>query len=49
MYSRENVGPRMEPWETPALAEYYYEDFPPEQPEAVCYLKKKKKKTKYLT
>ena len=28
MYSRKSVGPRMEPWETPALTGYYWEDIP---------------------
>ena len=28
MYSRKSVGPRMEHWETPALAGYSCEDFP---------------------
>ena len=28
MYSRRSVGPRMEPWGTPALTGYSYEDFP---------------------
>ena len=28
MYSRKSVGPRMEPWGTPALTGYYCEDFP---------------------
>ena len=28
MYSRKSVGPRLEPWETPALSGYSYEDFP---------------------
>ena len=28
MYSRKSVRPRMEPWGTPALTEYYCEDFP---------------------
>ena len=28
MYIRKNVGPRLEPSGTPALTEYYCEDFP---------------------
>ena len=28
MYSRKSVGPRMEPWGTPALTGYSCEDFP---------------------
>ena len=28
MYSRKSVGPRMEPWEIPALTGYSCEDFP---------------------
>ena len=28
MYSRKSVGPRMEPWGTPALTRYSCEDFP---------------------
>ena len=28
MYSRKSVGPRMEPWGTPALTVYSCEDFP---------------------
>ena len=28
MYSRKSVGPRMDPWGTPALTGYSYEDFP---------------------
>ena len=28
MYSRKSVGPRMEPWETPALTGFSGEDFP---------------------
>ena len=28
MYIRKSVGPRMEPWETPALTRYSWEDFP---------------------
>ena len=28
MYSRKSVGPRMEPWGTPILIGYFYEDFP---------------------
>ena len=27
MYNRKNVGPRMEPWGTPALTGYSCEDF----------------------
>ena len=27
IYSRKSVGPRMEPWETPALTAYSCEDF----------------------
>ena len=28
MYGRKSVGPRMEPWGTPALTRYSCEDFP---------------------
>ena len=28
MYSRKSIGPRMEPWEAPALNEYSCRDFP---------------------
>ena len=28
MYSRESVGPRNDPWGTPALTEYSCEEFP---------------------
>ena len=28
MYSGKSIGPRMEPWGTPALTEYSYGDFP---------------------
>ena len=28
MHSRESVGPRMEPWETPVLTGYSCEEFP---------------------
>ena len=28
MYSRKSVGLKMEPWETPALTGYSWEDFP---------------------
>ena len=28
MYSRKSIGPRMDPWETPALTEYSCKDFP---------------------
>ena len=28
MYSRKSVGSRMDPWGTPALTGYSYEDFP---------------------
>ena len=28
MYSRKSVGPRMDPWGTPALTGYFCEDFP---------------------
>ena len=28
MYSNKSVEPRMEPWGTPALTKYSYEDFP---------------------
>ena len=29
MHSRKSVGPRMDPWEIPALTRYSSEDFPP--------------------
>ena len=28
MYSRKSIGPRMEPWGTPALTGYSYQDLP---------------------
>ena len=28
MYSRKSIGPRMDPWGTPALTGYFCEDFP---------------------
>ena len=28
MYNRKSAGPRMEPWRTPALTGYSWEDFP---------------------
>ena len=28
MYIRKSVGPRMDPWGTPALTRYFCEDFP---------------------
>ena len=28
MYSNKSVGPRMDPWKTPALTEYACEDVP---------------------
>ena len=28
MYNRKSAGPRMEPWGTPALTGYSWEDFP---------------------
>ena len=41
MYSRKSVGPRIDPWRTPALTGYFCEDFPPRT--------KWKNKVKYLT
>ena len=37
MYNRKSVGSRMEPWGTPALTGYFFEDFPSKKPEAVYY------------
>ena len=42
MYSRKSVGPRMEPWGTPALTGYSCEDFP-------SRTEKRRNKVKYLT
>ena len=42
MYSRKSVGPRMEPWGTPALTGYCCEDFHSKPLEAVHHWEKKK-------
>ena len=41
MYSRKSVGPRMEPWGTPALTGYSYEDFSPRTTPSHLLLRKK--------
>ena len=48
MYSRKIAGPRMDPWETPALTAYSYEDFPSRTTWRRLLLRKKIK-AKYLS
>ena len=40
IYSRKSVGPRMDPWETPALTGYSYEDFPSSSTQSCLLLRK---------
>ena len=40
MYSRKSVGPRLEPWNTPALTGYSCEDFPSRTTQSRLLLKK---------
>ena len=40
MYSRKSVGPRMEPWGTPALTGYSCEDFPSRTTQSCLLLRK---------
>ena len=40
MYSRKSVGPRMEPWGTPALTGYSCEDFPSRTTQSHLLLRK---------
>ena len=42
MYSGENIGPKVEPWGTSALTEYFCEDFPSRTTWTVLYWEKKK-------
>ena len=44
MYSRGSVGPRMDPWGTPALTGYSFKNFP-----SRTITDKRRNKTKYLT
>ena len=48
MYSRKSVGPRIDPWGTPALTGYSCEDFPSKTTRSRLLLKRRNK-TKYLT
>ena len=40
MYSKKSVGPRMEPWGTPALTGYSCEDFPSRATQSRLLLRK---------
>ena len=40
MYSKKSVGPRMEPWRTPALTRYSCEDFPSRTTQSCPLLRK---------
>ena len=40
MYIKKIVGPTMEPWGTPALTEYSYEDFPSRTTQSRLLLRK---------
>ena len=42
MYSRKSVGPRMDPWGTPALTGYFCEDFPSRTTQSRLLLRKEK-------
>ena len=42
MYSTKSVGPRIEPWETPALTGYSYKTCYPGPSKAVYYCEKSK-------
>ena len=46
MNSRKSVRPRMEPWGTPALTGYSFEDFPLEPLKAAYYWQNYKAKIK---
>ena len=41
MHSRKGVGPRLDPWGTPALTGYYCEDFPSTTAQSHLLLRKK--------
>ena len=48
MYSKNSVGPRMEPWETPELAGHSCKDFPSRTTRSCVFLRKNDiAKTKY--
>ena len=40
MYSGQSVGPRMDPWGTPALTGYFSEDLPSRTTQSCLLLKK---------
>ena len=42
MYGRKSVGPRMDPWETPASTGYSCEDFPSKTTQSCLLLRKAK-------
>ena len=47
MYSRKSIGPRTEPWETPALTGYSCEDFQSRTTQSCLLLTKEEKKPNF--
>ena len=46
MYSKKSVEPRMKPWRTPTLTEYFCEDFPSRKTQKPSITKKRRNKAK---
>ena len=49
MYSRKNVGPRMEPWGTPELTGHSCQRPPIQNHSKLSFTHKRRNKAKYLT